>query len=205
MQAKWSGSPPTGITDIKSQADVDKAVTDVPKAGYPTSQRINVNNLNPTRFPLDAKGNLPNAAFGELCGSLHDVIQSARKVLGDDAIRGRLDTAIYSMDNIHISRLDAYAKAMPQTLQNYITQQKLNINAATLPDGTVDWPTTLGSDPKASEYTKDKLKAIQTGDWSTIDIKPGKEARGLRASRNHAIACGNSAQFLSDLKGCAPA
>lgn len=205
MQARWSGSPPTGVTDVKSQADVDKAIADIPKAGYPPRQRMNAHNLNPARFPLKDKGTLPTVSFGDLYGYINNVIQSARRALGDDAVRSRLNVAIYSMDSIRTTRLEDYAKVMPQTLQAYIKQQELKIKVATLPDGTVDWPATLGSDPKASEDVKDKLKAIQARDWSEIEIKPGKDGKPLKLGRNHAIACGNSAQFLSDLKGCAPA
>jgi len=204
MHARWSGSPPTGVTDVKSQADVDKAVTDMSKAGYPPNQRMNAHNLNPARFPLQKKGTLPTVSFGDLYGSINDAIQSARRAVGDDAVRSRLDVAIYSMDNIRTVRLEAHAKMMPQTLQAYIKQEESNIKVATLPDGTVDLPATLGSDPKASEDVKDKLKDIVAKDWSKIVIKSGKDARMLKFGRNHAIACGDSAQFLSDLKGCAP-
>lgn len=193
------------MTDVKSQADVNKAVTGIINAGYPPRQRMNPYNLNPTKFPLKDTGTLPTVSFGDLYGHISDVIQSARKSLGDDAVRGRLDVAIYSMDTIRTARLDDYAKMMPSTVQEYIKQEKLKITVATLPDGTVDWPTTLGSDPKVSEDAKDKLKAIQAGDWSEVNISGGRDGRPLKLARNHAIACGSSAQFLSDLKGCAPA
>jgi hypothetical protein len=204
IDARWSGSPPTGVADVKSQADVDKAVTDMLKAGYPPNQRINAHNLNPARFPLKMQGALPTVSFGDLYGSIKDAIQSARRAVGDDAVRSRLDVAIYSMDNIRTVRLATNAKMMPQTLQAYIKQEESNIKVATLPDGTVDLPATLGSDPKASEDVKDKLKDIVARDWSKIVIKGGKDGRMLKSGRNHAIACGECAQFLSDLKGCAP-
>lgn len=104
-----------------------------------------------------------------------------------------------------MARLDDYSKMTPSTVQAYIKQARLKITVATLPDGTVDWPTTLGSDPDVSEDAKDKLKAIQAGDWSNVDIDGVKDGKPLKLARNHAIACGSSAQFLSDLKGCAPA
>lgn len=109
------------------------------------------------------------------------------------------------MDTIRTARLDDYAKMMLSTVQAYTKQAKLKITVATLPGGTVDWPTTLGSDPNVSEDAKDKLKAIQAGAWSKVNIDGGKDGKPLKLARKHAIACGSSAQFLSDLKGCAPA
>lgn len=83
-------------------------------------------------------------------GSFHSMTRPKARRKPYDAARSRLDVAIYSMDTIRTARLDDYVKMMPSTVHEYAKQEKFNITVATLPDGTVDWPTTLGSDPNVS-------------------------------------------------------
>lgn len=206
MTAQWSGTPPTGITDVTSSADVDKAATAIYQAGYPPNQKFNANAINPTKFPLNKRGKIPTegTSFGAVFGPLNDVIQEARKLLGDSAIGDALDVSIYAMDNIRTARMGSVATALPDALQAYAKMKGWGFTVAKLPDGTVDWPTTIGSDPNASETNKNEIKALQTASWATTNFGTGKVDRTLKNLKNHAIAVNNCAQFLSDLKGCVP-
>lgn len=206
----WSGSPPTGITDVTSQADVEKAVTNIIRVGYPLSQLINANALSPVDFELDENGKIPNPGFGKTFGHMHEVIQNARKVLGDSAINSRLESAIYAMERTRSIRLAAFGQRLPAALQNYVKFRLWNFKVAKLPDGTVDWLTTIGSDPKASDTIKNEIKLFQTESWAQLKLDVPSQAEksvlnSLKFTKQHATQINNCVRFLSDMKTpCVP-
>jgi hypothetical protein len=186
----WSGY--TGInTDL--YPDVYNAASDVASSGY--DGVTDAGQVLPGQFrPKEG------VSFGAVYGAVTDIVQDARKTLGDDAIQDHLDSLGEAIKYTKEARIADQAPKVISALQDVIKDKGYKFSIVTEPKTTVsgvsytviDTQATLASDSTASAAAIDTVDRYLTGKFPayTGTDKTAKKAAKELVSHQAAIdAC----------------